>query len=392
MIRATLLVHSMRLGGTEVQVSALARGLDRSKITPTVVSFHDDGALLAELRDADVPVVTVGKNGRGDAAGLIWRVIKAIRMTRPDVVYSFLDLPNVVAASARILGACPRVVWGLRATDMRMHERVRSWRINFALERRLVGRADLIICNSWAGRDYLVGQAFPQDKITIVPNGIDTRRFAPRAPVRERLRTELGLAEDEFVIGLVARLDPIKDHRGFLHAANLLSKRRPHARFVLVGDGPEEHLAPLRQLAAELDLQGRIVWAGQRSDIQDVYSAFDLSTLTSLSEGFPNVVSESMACGLPCVVTDVGDAARVVGPTGSAVAAGDTEALAGAWESFVAMPKSQLRKLGTQARERVKTLYPTEAMISHSTRCLQQVVHGQIGGGVTPLNACEISR
>ena len=374
----------MRLGGTEVQVSALARGLDRSKISPTVVSFHEDGALLEDLRAADVPYVTVGKRGRGDAAGLLWRVIGAIRRTRPDVVYSFLDLPNVVAGAARILGACPRVIWGLRASDMRLHERGRSWRINFALERRLARRVDLIICNSWAGRTYLEGQGFPPDKMTVIANGIDTGRFMPRPSARDRVRAELGLGKDDFVIGLVARLDPIKDHRGFLRAASVLSRAQPRARFVVVGDGPDEQTTALRQLSVELGVQDRVIWAGHRSEMADVYSAFDLATLTSLSEGFPNVVGESMACGLPCVVTDAGDAARMVGDTGKAVPVGDADALAQAWETFLTMPEPRLSELGQKTLQRVRAHYPVEAMIEQSTRCLQQVVDGRQYESIAP--------
>lgn len=376
-IKLTLLAHSLRVGGAEVQFSALARGLDRQRFAVTLVSFYDDGALLDEVRDAGIPVVTAGKRGRGDTVGFALRIARAIRATQPDIVYSFLDFPNLVAALTWPLGAPCRIVWGIRASDMKLAERGRVWRAIFALERLTARRADLIVSNSWAGRDHLRRQGFPADRMVVIPNGIDTDRFQPRPDARSRLRAELGLANGDVAIGLVARLDPMKDHRTFLRAAAQLRDVRPDARFVCVGGGAADYAAELRAYADSLGLGDRVIWAGARADVPDVLSAFDVATLSSAyGEGFPNVVGEAMAAGLPCVVTDVGDAARVAGDTGRVVPVGDSAGLAQAWRHLADAGHDERRRLGQAARMSILERFPLQAMIEHTADQLAGLANG----------------
>lgn len=374
-IKLTLLAHSMRVGGAEVQFSALARGLDRARFSVTLVSFHEDGALLDEIRDAGIPVVTVGKRGRGDAAGFLFRIARAIRATRPDMIYSFLDFPNLVAALAWPFGApCP-IVWGIRTTDMRLSERGRLWQSIYALQRMVARRADLIICNSWAGRQHLIDQRFPSEHMVVVPNGIDTDRFRPRPEIRAEQRRLLGLDEHDIAIGLVARLDPVKDHRTFLRAAGLLYRHCPNARFVCVGGGAPDFTAELHAFADSLQLGDRVIWTGTRSDIPELLTAFDIATLNSAhAEGFPNVVGEAMAAGLPCVVTDVGDAAMIVDGHGLMAPIGDAEALAQAWRQLVDGGAHERRRRGDAARKRIVDEFPLQAMIDRTADQLLPLV------------------
>jgi glycosyltransferase involved in cell wall biosynthesis len=132
------------------------------------------------------------------------------------------------------------------------------------------------------------------------------------------------------VVGIAARLDPMKGYEVFLRAAALACEAVPELRLVAAGDGPPAYAQALRSLAAELRLGERIVWLGQVANITAFYAAIDVATSSSLfGEGFSNAVAEAMACGVPCVVTDVGDAARVVGPAGTVVPANSPDALAG---------------------------------------------------------------
>jgi glycosyltransferase involved in cell wall biosynthesis len=373
-IRVTFLVHSLRIGGAEVQLSALARGLDQAEFRPTIVSFHDDGELIDELRQAGVSVVTLGMRGRHGLAGFLLRLLRALRDSRPDIIYSFLDFPNVVAALIKPLLRGSRLVWGIRSSDMRLEERSRTWRAMFALERRLAGAADLIICNSWAGRAHLETSCFPNDAIAVVANGIDTQRFHPNLAARARARSALMFADDDIVIGLVARLDPMKDHATFLRAAAELAGDLPEARFVCVGGGGDQYAGELRQLGEALGLGDRMSWTGARMDVPELLNAFDIATLTSAyGEGFPNTVGEGMATGLPYVTTDVGDAARIVGATGSVVPIASPAALAAAWRRMAGLSRQERRRIGEAARGRVVEHFPRKIMITESSRQLRRV-------------------
>jgi glycosyltransferase involved in cell wall biosynthesis len=364
----------MRVGGAEVQLSSLARGLDRAEFAPTVVSFHSDGELLDELRAADVPVVTVGMRGRRDLLGLLWRVAGAVRGSRPDVVYSYLDFPNAVAAALKPWMRGSRLIFGIRASDMRLAERDRVWRAIFAAERLLAGAADLIICNSWAGRAHLVACRFPEDAITVVANGIDSNCFRPDAKARRRARAELGLVETDLAVGLVARLDPMKDHQTFLRAAAELAADVPEARFVCVGDGTDQYVGELRSLGQSLGLGDKVIWTGARSDVPALLNAFDIATLSSAyGEGYPNVVGEGMAAGLPYVATDVGDAARIVGDAGIVVPTGTPSALSSAWRRLAALGPDERGRIGTAARARIVENFPPDNMVAETAAHLRRL-------------------
>jgi len=374
MIHITFLVHSMEVGGAEVQLSVLARGLDRNAFEPTVISFHDDGALLAELRAARITVITLGLRGRHDIFGFLLRLIRAVRDSRPDLVYSYLDFPNAVAALIKPMLRRSRLIWGIRTSDMKLADRALSWRMFFALERLLSRSADLIICNSWAGRRHLETNHFRPKAMTVVANGIDTERFHPNLESRKRWRAAFGFADSDIVIGLVARLDPVKDHATFLKAAAELAKALPAARFLCIGGGPTDYAEELRRLGDSQGLADRLIWTGARDDVSDVLNALDIATLCSAyGEGFPNAVGEGMATALPFVTTDVGDAARVVGDVGHVVPVASPSALADAWRALAELPPKSRVKAGAAARDRMVECFPRKSMIEKTSALLQNV-------------------
>lgn len=386
-IKVTFLAHSLRVGGAETQLSMLARGLDSEEFKPAVISLHSDGDLLDELRDAGIDVVTVGKRGRTDVLGFLLRAARAVRESQPDVVYSYLDFPNVLAALVKPwLSGC-KVFWGIRASDMRLAERDAVWRGMFALERWLAGAADRIICNSWAGRRHLLDRGFPQQKMTVVSNGIPAACFRPDPRLRQRYREEFGFADGDFVIGIVARLDPMKDHENFLKAAAKVADSVPQARFVCVGHGEPAFAEKLKALGRSLRLDGKLLWTGARGDVSRLLNALDIFTLSSAyGEGFPNAVGEAMASGLPCVVTDVGDSALVVGGAGRVVPAETPSALADAWRELAALSEGERNEIGVAARRRIENKFPPERLIAETAACLREAV------GATPLRAMPQGR
>ncbi|MFQ6016726.1 MAG: glycosyltransferase [Kiloniellaceae bacterium] len=380
MIRVLFMAHLLDVGGAEVQLTALAKGLDRTRFEPSVITFYPGGPLEQDLRAAGIAVHSADKQGRREIAGFLYRVGRAVRRLRPDILYSYLDFPNVVAGLAKLFVAGPKVVWGVRASNMNLQDRDFSWRLCFALERLLVGNADLIICNSNSGRNHLVGRGFPAAKLEVIANGIDSVRFAPDLAARARLRAAFGVADHQLLIGLIARLDPMKDHPTFLQAAATHANRSPHARFICVADGGADDMAETQAVGRSLGLDGRLIWTGRRDDIPEVVNALDINTLSSAyGEGFPNIVGEAMACGVPCVVTDVGDSALVVGGLGKVVPPGRPAALAAAWAELAALPEPTRRELGRACRARIVERFPPEAMVSRTAESFERLVGGTVG-------------
>lgn len=351
MIKVALIIRSLDCGGSERQLLTLANALDKRRFEIAILTFYSGGVFEKELQDSGVRLISLNKRGRWDSIGFAIRLVRELRKFRPDIIHSYLDIPNIVAVLAKPFCASPAVVWGVRSTNFDLNNSDWLHRFGFSFERKLAYFARHVIVNSQAGHSYLLSRGFPAAKLAMIPNGFDTEHFRPSAAARLKVRAELGIAEDQILIGLVARLDPIKDHPTFLRAAKLLSETRAEVRFVCVGTGPEFYRQKLLKLVHDLSFSGKIIWTGLRRDMADVYSALDVSVLSSISEGCPNVVGEAMACGVPCVVTDAGDAANMVGDTGFVCESGNPEALASTISNCI---DANRNTLGVHARRRIE--------------------------------------
>lgn len=335
-MKIMFLIRTLNYGGAERQLVVLAKELHKQGHSVGVAVFYPNGPLEKELHDAKVPVRVLEKKHRWDIFGFFLRLIKLLREEKPDILHGYLGGPNILTVMLKPFFPNVRMVWGVRASNMDLKQY--DWFVRFAywVECKLSRFADMIIVNSHAGRDYSVQQGFPKDKMVVIPNGIDTERFQPNSEFRKKIRNEWGVLENEKLIGLVARLDPMKDHATFLRAAALLLEERKDIHFVCVGDGPANYREKLYLLSKELGLSNYLIWAGARNDMSAVYNALDIASSSSLSEGFPNVIGEAMACGVSCVVTDVGDSAWLVGETGIVVDPKDPKALVEGWKSALA--------------------------------------------------------
>jgi glycosyltransferase involved in cell wall biosynthesis len=340
------------------------------------VTYYPGGPLAAPLHRAPgVRHVCLGKRGRWDTVPFLARLLRTLRRLRPQVLHSYLDSANILAALAKPLLPGTRIVWGVRASNMDWRRYDWLQRCLAQLERRLAPQADLIIANSQAGKAHYLARGYPADRLIVIPNGIDTDRFRPDPAGRARLRAAWRVGAEERLIGLVARLDPMKDHPTFLRAAAQLACERLDVRFVCVGGGPASYRAQLQTLATALGLGARLVWAGEQAEMAAVYSALDVACLSSaFGEGFPNVVGEAMACEVPCVVTDVGDAALIVGDTGAVVPPGDPAALAAGLRDMLRRIDAAGAALGARARARVAQEYSTTRLVAATAQALAELL------------------
>jgi len=315
-------------GGAERQLVDLVCGLQSRGHQVTLVTFYPGGGMLADAARTGVRIISLDKTGRWDLPGFLFRLLRVLRRERPDVVHGYLGLANSLLAVTRPIHRA-KVVWGIRASDIDLSRYHWVARVDAWLERRLSRLPDLIIANSHAGKRHAAGLGYPTAKMIVIPNGVDLTRFQRDLSGRDRVRVEWGVRPDELLIGRIGRIDPQKDQPAFLEAAARVAAALPDIRFVLVGNdqfGEQDEITPLVE---RLGLGDRLIWAGHRSDMAAVHSAFDLCVSSSaFGEGTPNVLVEAMACGTPCVTTDVGDSAQAVGNLGIIVPRRDPAALA----------------------------------------------------------------
>lgn len=360
------LVRSLDYGGAERQVVALARGLHARGRSVSVLVFYPGGPLQSDLEQACVPVRVLGKHGRWDVIGFGTRLLRAIREVNPEILHPYLDIPNLLAVLLRPFLPGVRVVWGVRASDMDFGRYDRFSRVTFRIATLLSRAAHQIIVNSWAGREHHAQLGFPHARMEVIPNGVDVQRFRPLEGRRRPVREEWGIDPELPLVGLVGRLDPMKDHPTFLRAARIVADARPDVRFICIGNGPEQYRVALEEEARALGLEERLRWMPAGNDMPSVYAGLDrLCSSSAYGEGFSNVIGEAMACGVPCIVTDVGDSARIVGDLGRVVAPRSPEALAHAMlESLQATPDREA------IRRRIEESFSVEQLLDNTERAL----------------------
>lgn len=328
--RVVFLIRDLNVGGAQTQLVALAIGMAAVGYAVTVVHFYADGVMLKPLQAAGVATICLNKRGRWHLWEFGKNLISTLRRLDAPVIHGYLGEANLMLVLLKPFLPRTKVVWGVRDADAAPG--LYGWvgYVLTALERVLAHGADLIILNSHAGKSHYLTQGFPEKKLQVIPNGIDVQRFQPDRMAGMAVRSGWEVEPEQVLIGMIGRFDPRKDHPTFLRAAAQVAERYPQVRFVCMGHGPAEYLAKLQTLSAELGLGDRLIWSPARQDMPAVQNALDIAVLASYTEGFPNVVGEAMACDVPCVVTDVGDAAWIVGERGEVVPPRDAGALAGA--------------------------------------------------------------
>lgn len=323
--RVAFLIRRLERGGAERQLIQLARSLNKEKFHVTILTQYGGGGFVSEITpESGIDVVNLNKSGPWDIFGFLWRLIRTVRRLRPHIVHGYMTGANELSViAARACGA--RVVWGLRASDWSAVPQSLGTKYIFYAGAILSCHTDRIISNSQHGRSFHAAEGYCDKRMTVIPNGIDTRLFSILPEQRQAVRREWRVADEETLIGRASRLDPLKDYPSFLRAAAHVSRVQPTTRFACIGDDTD--CAQLRDIARREGIEDRVIWAGGRADMPAVYNALDICVSSSLSEGFPNSVAEPMACGTPCVATDVGDSALIVGDAGIIVPARDPKAM-----------------------------------------------------------------
>jgi glycosyltransferase involved in cell wall biosynthesis len=369
-VKIAFLASDLNCGGAQRQLITLIKGLRAHGRSVLVITYHPGGALENELRHSGVPLHFVSRKWRWNLVGFLWQMIRLLREERPDILHGYLSVPNICTVFLKPFFPHIRMVWGVRSSNVDLSKYEPLSRLVFWIESRSARFADLVIANSFSGRGYAIAHGFPEHKTVVIHNGIDTAHFQRDPQARRRLRSEWRIADNEKLIGIAGRLDPMKDHKSFLMAASLLAKERTDVRFVCVGDGPPEYQRELIDYCSELGLAKLMLWAGVRHDMPSIYSALDVLTVSSsFGEGFPNVIGEAMACGVPCVATNVGDSAMIIGDLGELVPPEDSHSLKQAIEKLLERTATNPFGFGC-IRERITNHFSVDKLLAQTESTL----------------------
>jgi glycosyltransferase involved in cell wall biosynthesis len=354
-MRVLFISSGLGVGGAETALERLIPHLQAKRVVCEVASLREVGEIGERMLSVGITVHALGMRPPKPSLKGLWRLFRLIRHFKPDVIQGWMYHGNIAAQIARLAAPRAVVLGAIHQTLARPELDPWTTRAVIRLDALLSHLAQRTIYVAHSAAEQHVARGYSKRAAIVLPNGCDTKRFAPDAALRQNMRAALGFSSNAFVIGTVGRFHPVKDHAGFLRAAIEVAQRFEHARFVMAGAGLDVGNAELALLLAHPALQGRVSMLGARDDIPDVMRALDLFVLSSLSEGLPNVVAEAMSCAVPCVVTRVGDAPWMVADTGWVVAPNNPEQLAAAMSKVITTDPLRLVALGRAARARVES-------------------------------------
>jgi glycosyltransferase involved in cell wall biosynthesis len=363
-IRVCHVITGLYTGGAEMMLYRLLAATDRRRFAPSVISLIDRGALGARIEALDIPVHTLKlRPGPGLLTGPA-RLIPLLRSLRPDLLQGWMYHGNLAATLAGLITGAP-TVWGIHYSLSNPAGERLATRAIIGLSRLLSRWPAATVYVSRISAEQHAAQGFADRNIRIIPNGFDGEIHRPSTGGRQRFRAKIGADEDEILVGLIARYHPMKDHANLLRAARAFSGATPRMRWVLAGPGVDASNAELTALIAGLGLAEDTVLLGECGDVAEILAGLDLLCMSSShGEAFPMVVGEAMATGLPCIVTDVGDAAWLVGDTGWVVPPRDPDALAAALGEARALGRAARVDCGMAARRRVLEKFSLNAATS----------------------------
>ena len=332
----------LRGGGAEAMLTRLASAQPGVADDVTIVSLLPAEAHMERLSAGGVTVVELRFDKAGGIATGLFKLASLIAERQPDIVQGWMYHGDLAALVALVLSGRrrqTRLVWSIRCTAMDWRGYgVGLWLVVNACA-LLSGWPDVVTANAVAGLKSHLALGYRPRRAEVVANGIDVDEFRLDAAARRAVRTELGIADDAIVLAHVARVDAMKDHSSFLAAMAGL----PDLSAILVGAGTEN-----------LPAAPNVLRLGRRHDVPRLFAAADFVVSSSCrGEGFSNVLAEGMACGLPAVATDVGDAQLIVGDTGLVVPPESPDALAAAIRTLAAESAAARAERGSKARARI---------------------------------------
>jgi glycosyltransferase involved in cell wall biosynthesis len=361
-IRILHLITSLDTGGAEMTLARLVGGMDRQKFESRVVSLIPIGDVGEKIKAMGIPVETLSMKPGIPSIQSLKTLAKILKTYNPDILQTWLYHADLLGLLVGRLAGVPAIAWNIRSSDMDFSKYRRLSGLVARLCALLSWIPQTIVVNSKIGMEHHINIGYHARSWQIIPNGIDTNTFKPDQTSRRQFRKKFNIPNHTTLVGLVGRLDPMKDHPNFIMAAANIQKHFNPAKFICVGDGPSEYKQSLQKMARKCGID--IIWAGKQEHMPAVYNALDILVLSSkFGEGFPNAVAEAMACGLPCVATNVGDAAYIIGNTGKIIPAGNPESLASALLSLLELPITQRQSMGLRARHRIESNFSLEKML-----------------------------
>jgi len=355
MIKVVHIITGLDTGGAEMMLYKFLSTSDRTKFKSIVISLKDKGTFGSRIEELGIPVYIIGMTDGKATITALWKLSNLIRSISPDIIQGWMYHGNIAASISRLLYYKKvSVIWNIRHSLYALENEKKQTALLIRLGAICNKLAEKTIYNSRKSADQHENLGYAVDRTVVIPNGFDCDKFKPSKTVRKQMRNILNIKNRDIVFGLIGRYHPMKDHANFFKAAGRLSKTYSNVIFLLAGRDVDDSNVDLIELIMRYDLENCVYLLGERNDIYELNTCLDIAcSSSSYGEAFPNVIGEAMSCAVPCVVTDVGDSAWIVGDTGKVVPPRDADEFANACDLLIKAGREERKRLGEMARKRV---------------------------------------
>jgi glycosyltransferase involved in cell wall biosynthesis len=351
-IKITHIINGLHTGGAEMMLYKLLSRMNRVQFDAQVVALIEGGEVRRKIEDLGIAVKSLEIPRNAPTLAGLYRLIRHLRQISPDIVQTWMYQSDLAGGIMSRMFTNAPVIWNIRCSypDWSGRGTLRVANACASLSKFIPAR---IICGSVSSLNDHIAMGYKKEKMLVIPNGFDLDHFHPSPETGFAIREELGVSPETKLVGMFARFAFVKDPENFVRAAAILQDRMPDVHFVMCGHENTWSHGQLVKWIEQANVRTKFHLLGPRQDVPRYMAAMNLVVLSSQSEGFPNVLGEAMACGVPCAATDAGDSALIIGDTGKIVPIKNPVALAAACEELLRLSREERQKLGMAARQRI---------------------------------------
>jgi len=352
------IITSLNIGGAESMLHRLIKFKPELIDSTIVVSLTDDGKIGLMLKDMGVTVISLEMRNWFSILSVIFKLKKIIQKEKPKIIHTWMYHANLLGGIAALMANNKNIIWSIRRSNLKYSESISTFFVMKigALLSNIIPRKIVSVAESGVKNHEKYG--YKKNKMIVIPNGFDLIKLKRDLLQRKIIRRKLDIFDDQLIIGSVGRFHDSKDYESLVASAPAVIRKFKNIKYMLIGRDIDSKNFTLMNWIAKTGYSSHFLLLGEINDVAKYMSAMDIFCLSSITEGFPNVVGEAMSMALPCVVTDVGDIKKLVGDTAIIVEPSNKQMLSQGLCEMLSHNTVKRNKIGLKGRQKVEGEFP----------------------------------